>query len=125
MSKLPQTDELPHADEGFDPARVEEAFATFADRVRELESVASELRAELHSLRAERTAPGRFDDEDWPVERRLQAGGPPSADWVASRAAAARPRLRRCRGSRSKARSCCWSPSSPASPTSPPSGSCS
>jgi len=34
MRKLPQADELPHADEGYDPARVEEAFATFADRVR-------------------------------------------------------------------------------------------
>ena len=31
MTELPQTDELPHADEGFDPARVEEAFATFAE----------------------------------------------------------------------------------------------
>jgi hypothetical protein len=77
MSKLPQTDELPHADGGFDPARVEEAFATFANRVRELESVASELRAELRSLRAERVAPARYEEEDWPVE-----AGLPSADWV-------------------------------------------
>lgn len=84
MSKLPQTDELPHADEGFDPARVEEAFATFADRVRELESVASELRAELRSLRAERTAPGRFENEDWPVDAGVASGGLPSADWVAT-----------------------------------------
>ncbi len=84
MSKLPQTDELPHADEGFDPARVEEAFATFANRVRELESVASELRAELRSLRAERTAPGRSDDEDWPVEAGLAGRELPSPDWVAT-----------------------------------------
>jgi hypothetical protein len=84
MSKLPQTGELPRADEGFDPARVEEAFATFADRVRELESVASELRAELRSLRAERAAPARFEDEDWPVEAGLAGGGFPSADWVAT-----------------------------------------
>ena len=71
MSKLPQADELPHADEGYDPARVEEAFAAFADRVRELESVASELRAELKAVRAERTAPARYDDdEDWPAETR-------------------------------------------------------
>jgi hypothetical protein len=83
MSKLPQTDELPHADEGFDPARVEEAFATFADRVRELESVASELRAELHSLRAERSAPSHFVDEDWPVNAAHAGAGPPAADWVA------------------------------------------
>jgi len=83
MSK-PQTDDLPHADEGFDPARVEEAFAAFADRVRELESVAAELRAELRSLRAERAAPGRFEDEDWPVDAGLAAGSLPSADWVAT-----------------------------------------
>ena len=85
MSKLPQADELPHADEGYDPARVEEAFAAFADRVRELESVASELRAELKALRAERTAPARYEDEDWPAERGLaKAGLAPSPDWVAA-----------------------------------------
>jgi hypothetical protein len=84
MSKLPRTDELPHAEEGFDPARVEEAFATFADRVRELESVASELRAELHSLRADRSAPSRFQDEDWPAVTGLADGAVPSADWVAT-----------------------------------------
>ena len=84
MSKLPQTDELPHADEGFDPARVEEAFTTFANRVRELESVASELRAELRSLRAERIDPGRSDDEDWPVEAGLAGRELPSPDWVAT-----------------------------------------
>ena len=85
MSKLPQADELPHADEGYDPARVEEAFAAFADRVRELESVASELRAELTAVRAERTAPPRYDDEEeWPAEARLGNGGlAPSPDWVA------------------------------------------
>jgi hypothetical protein len=85
MSKLPQADELPHADEGYDPARVEEAFATFADRVRELESVASELRAELKAIRAERTAPAHHNDEDWPAERGLSgAGFAPSPDWVAA-----------------------------------------
>jgi len=83
MSELPRTDELPHADEGFDPARVEEAFARFADRVGELESVASELRAELRSLRAERAASGRLDDEDWPVDAPL-GRSLPSADWVAT-----------------------------------------
>jgi hypothetical protein len=84
MSKLPQADELPHADEGYDPARVEEAFAAFADRVRELESVASELRAELTAVRAERTAPTRYDDEEeWPAESRLANGLAPSPDWVA------------------------------------------
>lgn len=84
MTELPQTDALPSVEEGFDPGRVEEAFATFADRVRELESVASELRAELRSLRAERAAPSRFDDEDWPAEAGLAGGGLPSADWVAT-----------------------------------------
>jgi hypothetical protein len=85
MRKLPQADELPHADEGYDPARVEEAFAAFADRVRELESVASELRAELKAVRAERTAPARYEDEDWPAERGLaNAGLAPSPDWVAA-----------------------------------------
>lgn len=85
MTELPQADALPRVEEGFDPERVEEAFATFADRVRELESVAAELRAELHSLRAERAAPPpRFADEDWPVEAGLGAAGLPSADWVAT-----------------------------------------
>jgi hypothetical protein len=83
MSELPQADALPRVEEGFDPARVEEAFATFADRVRELESVAAELRSELRSLRAERTAPGRFEGEDWPVTG-LAGVGLPSADWVAT-----------------------------------------
>jgi hypothetical protein len=84
MTELPQADALPRVDEGFDPERVEEAFATFADRVRELESVASELRAELHSLRAERAAPQRFEGEDWPVETGLGVPGLPSADWIAT-----------------------------------------
>jgi hypothetical protein len=89
MTNLPQTDELPHADEGYDPARVEQAFATFADRVRELESVASELRAELHSLRSERPAPPSFANEDWPADPGLphglsQPGFAPSPDWVAA-----------------------------------------
>ena len=82
MSKLPQTDDLPRAGEGYDAARVEEAFNAFADRVRELEAVAGELRAELKSLRAERSAPPpvRFDDEQWPAE----PGAHPSPDWVAA-----------------------------------------
>ena len=63
MSKLPRTEDLPRAGEGYDPARVEEAFSAFAERVRELEAVAGELRAELRSLRAERAAaaPARLD----------------------------------------------------------------
>jgi hypothetical protein len=79
MSKLPQAHELPNAPEPYDPARVEEAFATFAERVHELESVAAELRAELRSLRSERSAPQRFDDEAWPAE---YAAGGASPDWV-------------------------------------------
>jgi hypothetical protein len=80
MSKLPRTDDLPTTAEGYDAARVEEAFSAFADRVRELEAVAGELRAELQSLRAERPAPARFDDEHWPVE----PGAHASPDWVAA-----------------------------------------
>lgn len=81
MSKLPQTDDLPQAGEGYDPARVEEAFAAFAERVRELEDVASELRAELRSLRAERPRPAGLDDEVWPSEQATTYASP---DWVAA-----------------------------------------
>lgn len=80
MSKLPRTDDLPRTSEGYDAARVEEAFSAFADRVRELEAVAGELRAELQSLRADRPPPTRVDDEHWPVE----PGAHPSPDWVAA-----------------------------------------
>lgn len=80
MSKLPRTRDLPHADEGYDPARVEEAFAAFAERVRELESVAGELRDELRSLRAERNA-APFDDERWPA---ADSVAHPSPEWVAA-----------------------------------------
>ena len=45
MRKLPQTEDLPRAGEGYDPARGEEAFSAFAERVQELEAVAGELRA--------------------------------------------------------------------------------
>ena len=80
MSKLPQTDDLPREGEGYDPARVEEAFAAFADRVRELEAVAGELRAELRSLRADRPVTGGLDAERWPAEPREHL----SPDWVAA-----------------------------------------
>jgi len=83
MSELPQTDVPPAAEPSIDPARVEEAFAAFGDRVRELESVASELRDELRALRAERAAPSRFEAEDWPVDAGLGGAGPP-ADWIAT-----------------------------------------
>jgi hypothetical protein len=81
MSKLPRTEDLSRASEGYDPARVEEAFSAFAERVRELEAVAGELRAELRSLRAERAAaaPTRPADEHWPVSPVPN----PSPDWVA------------------------------------------
>lgn len=88
MTNLPQTDDLPHTDEGYDPARVEEAFAAFAERVRELESVAGELRAELKALRSERPVPAspgppRFAHEDWPADPGLpHTGFAPSPDWV-------------------------------------------
>jgi hypothetical protein len=79
MSELPRTDDLPRTEDGLDPARVEEAFARFGERVRELESVAADLRAELRALRAERPPPAAaapYSDEEWP-----DTAGPP-ADWV-------------------------------------------
>lgn len=83
MSDLPQADELPRAAEGYDPARVEEAFASFADRVRELEAVASELRGEIRALRAQR-APLR-DDVPWPADPGLPSVAMASSpDWVAA-----------------------------------------
>lgn len=88
MSELPRTDDLPRSDDGFDPARVEEAFSSFAERVRELESVAGELRSELRALRAERGSdrePEAYDDEDWPADGAF--AGParaPSPNWIAS-----------------------------------------
>jgi len=87
MGKLPRTEDLPRSEDGLDPARVEEAFASFADRVRELESVAGELRAELKELRAERQSDrsarrpaAPVENEDWPAD----ASFAPSPDWVAS-----------------------------------------
>jgi hypothetical protein len=89
MSKLPRTHERPETGETYDAARVEEAFDAFAERVRELEAVADELRAELRSLRAERSSrSASFDEEHWPVEPRANL----SPDWVA---AVPPPQLRR------------------------------
>jgi hypothetical protein len=92
MGKLPQAEKLPSAEElptenGYDAARVEEAFASFAERVRELESLAGELRAELRSLRSERAGAARaarpFEDEIWPVEPgRANVG--PAPTWISS-----------------------------------------
>jgi len=87
VSELPRTDDLPRSDDGLDPARVEEAFTSFAERVRELEAVAGELRAELRSLRAERfeRAPRPPDEEDWPDDGAFSGlERAPSPDWVAS-----------------------------------------
>jgi hypothetical protein len=86
MSELPRTDDLPRAEEGYDPLRVEEAFTSFADRVHELEEVAAELRAELRSLRHERSAAfaAPDDDPDWPAEHGVGDGRlAASPDWVA------------------------------------------
>ena len=87
MGKLPRAEELPRTEEGYDAARVEEAFASFAVRVRELESVAGELRAELRSLRAERVGADRaaqpFEDEMWPDEPGRSRPGP-APDWISS-----------------------------------------
>jgi hypothetical protein len=95
MSELPRTEEPQ-----LEADRIEEAFATFADRVHELEAVAGELRAELKALRAERGAPAALDeleeDEAWPADG--DATPPPSPDWVADvppplRYSSAAPRL--------------------------------
>jgi hypothetical protein len=88
MSDLPRTQDRPETGETVDAARVEEAFDAFAERVRELEAVADELRAELRSLRAERARPVSYDDEQWPVEPRANL----SPEWVA---AVPPPQLRR------------------------------
>ena len=83
MSELPRTRDVP-----LDAERIEEAFSSFSERVRELESVASELRAELRALRAERGPSPMLDkavlddDEDWPVEPGTSTPAP-SPDWVA------------------------------------------
>lgn len=82
MAKLPHTRDLPMSAEGYERARVEEAFAEFAERVRELETVAADLRAELKTLRAERAAPPpppRVEHESWPG-----TGFAPSPDWIAA-----------------------------------------
>ena len=86
MSKLPRTHDRPELEDTLDAGRLEEAFAAFAERVRELEAVADELRAELRTLRAERAAPTRFDDEHWPAEPRANL----SPEWRAGRTGAAR-----------------------------------
>jgi hypothetical protein len=81
MSELPRTEDLPRTQDGYDAARVEEAFAAFAARVRDLEEVASELRDELRALRTSRSVP--YDDEDWPDAYANGAPAPPP-DWLAS-----------------------------------------
>ena len=90
MSELPRTEALPRSEDAasLDAARVEEAFATFADRVHELESVADELRAELQALRSQRRdfepAPAINESEEWPVDGPNANGTAPPPDWVSS-----------------------------------------
>ena len=82
MAELPHTRDLPTSAEGYERARVEEAFAEFAERVRELETVAADLRAELRTLRADRAAappPAPVEHERWPG-----TGYGPSPDWIAA-----------------------------------------
>ena len=83
MSELPRTDDPPLDAEGVDTERVEEAFAAFGERVRELESVAGELRAELRALRAERAAPAPPRRRGGVAGRRRREPGP-APDWVAA-----------------------------------------
>jgi hypothetical protein len=85
VGNVPRAEELPGSEEGVDAGRVEEAFASFADRVRELEAVAEELREELRSLRSERAAvrrPLRNDEAEWPLEPGAPAG--PAPDWISA-----------------------------------------
>ena len=92
MSELPRTEALPRSEDAtpLDAARVEEAFATFADRVHELESVADELRAELQALRSQRQrrdfepAPALYENEEWPADGPNANGTAPAPDWVSS-----------------------------------------
>lgn len=89
MSELPRTDDPPRSSagsgDGYDRARIDEAFAVFADRVRELEAVAGELRAELRALRAERRPAPFLGEEEWPAEAGARRSRlEPSPDWVAS-----------------------------------------
>ena len=89
MSELPHTDDPPRTIEGqpdgLDADRIEEAFSAFAERVRELESVAHELRGELRALRAERSPGPVLDDEDWPAEPGASSAKPASSPhWVAA-----------------------------------------
>jgi hypothetical protein len=79
MAKLPHTRDLPTSAEGYERERVEEAFAEFGERVRELEAVAAELRTELQTLRAERVAPPRREPETW-----LDPDLVPPSDWIAA-----------------------------------------
>ena len=90
MTKPSRAQQLPPSEENPDPARLEAAFASFADRVHELESVADELREELRSLRSERAAqrgPRRTaDPEDWPPEPGSAPGSAPgpAPDWISA-----------------------------------------
>jgi hypothetical protein len=81
MSELPRTDDLP-----LEAERMEEALALFAERVRELESVTDDLRAELRSLRAERAAAPAYEAEEevWPVSGAGVSAPAPSPDWMAA-----------------------------------------
>jgi hypothetical protein len=51
MSKLPRTDDLPTTAQGYDAARVEEAFSAFADRVAEVEADEEETPLSLDERR--------------------------------------------------------------------------
>lgn len=76
MSELPRTDDPP-----LEAERIEDALASFTERVRDLEDVARELRAELKALRADRSVPPLDEDEEWPAE---PAAAAPSPHWVAA-----------------------------------------
>lgn len=78
MSELPRIEDLPRVEEGYDPARVEQAFELFAERLRSLEEKLDRLAPAL-----EAAAVASYDtvDEEWPLDR-APAAEPP--DWVAA-----------------------------------------
>ena len=89
MSELPWTDDLPRSDDGFDPARVEEAFVLVRGarpRARVGRGrVAQRARERCGPSAAPTSAPARYDDEDWPADARFAGPArPPSPTWVAS-----------------------------------------
>jgi hypothetical protein len=76
VTELPRIEDLPRAPEGYDPARVEQAFETFAERLRSLEAKVDALAPSLRAPAFER------EPEEWPLEPASVTA--PAPDWVGS-----------------------------------------